>query len=168
MSCSWSKKLRPPRRAAPKENRHGLDDSLYPDVCFFFYGSCAKSKWGFFLLNWREEEKEEETISPTRCITSPALTADASLSLPSRRFSVTLSHLPLFISIWLFLTSPFSFGCIHFTVICLSLKPSSLFAPASLPAFSFYLCNNNRGVKWGTGSLGSRGRPRHQWHHTLL
>lgn len=106
------KKVASAEAAAPKEMRHGLEYSLYPDVCsLLLYLMCQAKLFFFFYLREEEKEeeileKEEENISWTCCITSPALTADASLSLPSRHFSATLSHPPLFISVWPFLSPP--------------------------------------------------------------
>lgn len=125
----------------------------------FFYTSCAKSKC-FFFFNLREEEKKEKNpgerggkyllnvlyhLSGTDCwrITFLAL---------SRLFGNSLTSPSLYLHV-AFSVFPFSFGCIHFTVIRLSLKSPSLFAPSSPPALSFYLSRNNGGVKWGTGSL---------------
>lgn len=124
----------------------------------FFYTSCAKSKCFFFLIWERRRkrrkilEKEEENISSTCCITSGTDCWRITFLALSRLFGNSLTSPSLYLHV-AFSVFPFSFGCIHFTVIRLSLKSPSLFAPSSPPALSFYLSRNNGGVKWGTGSL---------------
>lgn len=165
MSCSWSKKLRPPRRAVPKEIRHRLDYSLYPDVCsLLLYLMCQVKVFCFFFKSERGRERGGNPgekggkflldalyhLSGADCwrITFLALSPLFGNSLTSPSLYLCLA----------FSVFPFSFGCIHFTVIHLSLKSPSLFAPSSLPALSFYLSRNNGG---GTGPLahhvGARG-----------
>lgn len=159
MSCSWSKTLRPPRWAVPKGVRHELDYSLYPDVSsHLLYFTCQVKM--FFLLKRRKRRKIK--ISP-RCTVSPL--QHWLLTHHFRTFSLLLGNPVTSPSLYLhlaFSVFPFSFGCIHFIVICLSLKSPSLFTPLSLLILSFYLSSNNGGVKWGVILTGTRHKHIHQ------